>query len=213
MSLRNEDRGGLETAEGRELRRVQPIRSRVDRLLHYRTAERAWRRGAPGERVTGFWLDRLPDGWVVFHDVPVGARGANVDHLVIGPGGVFTVNTKNLTGSIRVNPKTITNDGRRTPFLPKATAEAGRAAERLSAAVGRPVEVRAVLAILADEWEIVKELEDAFVRGPRGAKNLMLSQPETLTRREVSELAAAAAEPSTWATATPPVAVEGPTRT
>ena len=203
MALRNEDRGGFETAGGRELRRVQPIRSRVDRLLHSRTAERTWRRDASNDRATGFWLDRLPEGWVVVHDVPV-ARGANVDHLVIGPGGVFTVSTKNLTGSIRVNPKTITNDGRRTRFLPKATTEADRAAERLSAAVGRPVEVRAVLAILADEWEIVREPSDVFVRGPRGAKNLMLSQPETLTRRDVAEVAAAAAEPSTWAMAPPP---------
>lgn len=212
MALRNEDRGGFETA-GRELRRVQPIRSRVDRLLHSRTAQRTWRRDASSDRATGFWLDRLPEGWVVVHDVPVGARGANVDHLVIGPGGVFTVSTKNLTGSIRVNPKTITNDGRRTRFLPRATAEADRAAERLSAAVGRPVEVRAVLAILADGWEIVKEPADVFVRGPRGAKNLMLSQPETLTRREVAELVAAAAEPSTWVMAPPPTAAAQPART
>jgi Nuclease-related domain len=213
MALRDEQWDRLETAGGRELRRVQPIRSRVDRLLHYRTAERAWRRGASGERVTGFWLDRLPDGWFVFHDVPVGARGANIDHLVVGPSGVFTVNTKSLTGAIRVNPRTLTNNGHRTNFLPKATAEAQRAAELLSAAVGRPVDVRAVLAILADEWEIVKEPADVFVRGPRGAKNLMLSQPETLSRRDVAELAAAAAEPSTWAMAPPPTVARGLART
>lgn len=213
MELRDEQWGGLETADGGELRRVQPFRSRVDRLLNSRTAERAWRKGAFGERVAGFWLDRLPDGWFVFHDVPVGARGANIDHLVVGPAGVFTVNTKNLSGAIRVNPRTITNDGYRTNFLPKATAEARRAAELLTAAVGRAVEVRAVLAILADEWDIVKEPEDVFVRGPRGAKNLMLSQPETLSRREVSELAAAAAAPSTWATVHPPATSRGPART
>jgi Nuclease-related domain len=194
-------------------RRARPIRGRVDRLLHPRTVERARRKGANGERVTGDWLDRLPEGWFVFHDVPVGARGANLDHLVIGPGGVFTVNTKHLTGSIRVNPRTITNDGHRTSFLPKATAEARRAAERLSTAVGRAVEVRAVLAILADEWDIVKEPTDVLVRGPRGAKNLMLSQPEALTRREATELAAAAAKPSTWATATPPTGKPAPVRT
>jgi hypothetical protein len=213
MALRDERSGGLETADGHELRRLHPIRSRVDRLLHYRTAERPWRKGVAGERVTGFWLDHLPEGWFVFHDVPVGARGTNIDHLVIGPNGVFTVNTKNLTGAIRVNPRTITNDGHRTGFLPKAAAEARRAAELLSAAVGRPVEVRAVLAILADEWEIVKEPTDVFVRGPRGAKNLMLSQPETLTRREATELAAAAAEPSTWATAPHPEGVASPRAT
>jgi hypothetical protein len=184
--------------QARALRVGHPIRSRVDRLLGHRTDARAWRKGANGERVTSLWLEGLPEGWHVFHDIPVGARGANIDHLVIGPGGVFTVNTKNLTGSIRVNPRTIQVNGVRTNYLPKATAEARRAGELLSAAVGRPVEVRGVLAILVDEWDIVKEPTDVFVRGPRGAKNLMLTQPSTLTPQETHELAAAAAKPTTW---------------
>ena len=192
-------RAGTSAVEqARALRLAHPIRSRVDRLLGHRTDERAWRKGAFGERVTSFWLGRLPEGWYVFHDIPVGARGANIDHLVIGPGGVFTVNTKNLTGSIRVNPRTIQINGVRTNYLPKASAEARRAGELLAAAVGRPVEVRGVLAIVIDEWDIVKEPTDVFVRGPRGAKNLMLTQPSTLTPQDVRELAAAAAKPSTW---------------
>lgn len=192
-------RAGTSAAEqARSLRLAHPIRSRVDRLLGHRSDERAWRKGANGERVTGFWLGRLPDGWHVFHDVPVGTRGANIDHVVIGPGGVFTVNTKNLTGTIRVNPRTIQVNGVRTNYLPKATAEARRAGEFLSVAVGRPVEVRAVLAIIIDGWDIVKEPADVFVRGPRSAKNLMLSQPSTLSTHEVRELAAAAAKPTTW---------------
>jgi Nuclease-related domain len=192
-------RAGTSAAQqARALRLAHPVRSRVDRLLGRGTDERAWRRGANGERVTSFWLGRLPEGWYVFHDIPIGARGANIDHLVIGPGGVYTVNTKNLTGTIRVNPRTIQVNGVRTDYLPKATAEARRAAELLSAAVGRPVEVRGVLAILVDEWDIVKEPADVFVRGPRGAKNLVLTQPSTLTPREARDLAAAAAKPSTW---------------
>jgi hypothetical protein len=192
-------RAGTSAAEQvRALRLAHPVRSRVDRLLGRGTDERAWRRGANGERVTSFWLGRLPEGWYVFHDIPVGTRGANIDHLVVGPGGVFTVNTKNLTGTIRVNPRTIQVNGVRTNYLPKATAEARRAAELLSAAVGRAVEVRGVLAILVDEWDIVKEPTDVFVRGPRGAKNLMLTQPSTLTPREARDLAAVAAKPSTW---------------
>jgi Nuclease-related domain len=204
-------RAGASAAEqARTLHPAHPIRSRVDRLLGHRTGERAWRKGATGERVTSFWLGRLPDGWSVFHDIPVGARGANIDHLVIGPGGanidhlvigpggVFTVNTKNLTGTIRLNPRTIQLNGVRTNFLSRSAAEARRAGELLAAAVGRPVEVRGVLAILADEWDIVKEPADVFVRGPRGAKNLMLTQPATLTPGEARELAAAAAKPTTW---------------
>ena len=71
-----------------------PVRNRIARLIGAHTDERAWRRGGDGEERMGNILGRLPQGWHVFHDLPIGARGANVDHLVIGPAGVFTINTK-----------------------------------------------------------------------------------------------------------------------
>jgi hypothetical protein len=190
--------GTSASAKARELRDARPVVSRLERLLGRRTDERAWRKGAFGERVTGLWLGRLAEGWFAFHDVPVGERGANIDHLVIGPGGVFTVNTKNLTGAIRVSPRTITHAGHRTSFLPKAVAEAKRAARLLSAAIEREVTVRPVLAILADEWTVIAEPADVIVRGPRAAKNVMLGQPIVLRPSDVIVLAAAAAKPETW---------------
>jgi hypothetical protein len=49
----------------------------------------AWRRGAAGERRTARLLDPLKrHGWVVLHDLAVPSSRANLDHLVIGPGGV-----------------------------------------------------------------------------------------------------------------------------
>lgn len=69
------------------------------RLLGVHDEEHAWRKGAEGERAVGRRLDRLErDGWTVIHDLTVGSRGANIDHLVIGPGGVFVINTKNHLG-------------------------------------------------------------------------------------------------------------------
>lgn len=201
--------GASAARKARELRVARPLASRLDRLLRRRTDERAWRVGAFGERVTGFWLDRLPEGWFAFHDIPVGERGANIDHLVVGPGGVFTINTKNLTGEVRVSRRTITHNGHRTAFLPKAVAEASRAARLLSLAIGREVPVRAVLAILADEWTVTAEPVDVIVRGPRAAKNLMLSQPPVLRPSDVIVVAAAAAKPGTWVS-TPPAGLTRP---
>ena len=178
--------------------RARPVRTRLAHALGVVANDRAWRRGASGERVTAMWLGRLPEGWHVFHDVPVGDRGANIDHVVIGPGGVFTVNTKNLTGKLWVGATSIRRNGHPTDFLRKSIAEARRASRLLSSAVGRAVEVRAILAILADEWTILEEPADVIVRGPRGAKNLMLTQPGALTPREVLELSAAASKPGTW---------------
>jgi hypothetical protein len=58
-------------------------------------------RGARGEESVGALLTRLPrPEWWVIHDVSLG-RG-NVDHIVIGPPGVFTIETKSHPGPIRV---------------------------------------------------------------------------------------------------------------
>lgn len=58
-------------------------------------------RGATGEEQVGGLLDELEQGeWRVMHDVTLG-RG-NVDHILVGPAGVFTVETKSHPGPVRV---------------------------------------------------------------------------------------------------------------
>ena len=50
-----------------------------------------------GERVVGDLLAPLErQGWRIFHDIPREERGQpfNVDHVAIGPGGVFVIETK-----------------------------------------------------------------------------------------------------------------------
>ena len=179
----------------RELRAAQP-RTRFARLLGMHVVEREWR--ASGEQVAGVWLGRLPEGWFVFHDVSLGERGATIEQVVVGPGGVFTITTKSLAGSIRVNPRSIVHDGHRTSLLAKASQGAQRAGSLLSAAVGRDVEVRGLLAILADEW-IVRQLPtDVYVGGPGSVKHWMLQQPAVLRSSDVIVLAAAASRPGTW---------------
>jgi hypothetical protein len=72
--------------------------------LRFRPSEqaRSWQRGAHGERHTARLLDRLTrDGYVVFHDLAIPGSPANVDHLVIGPSGVFVVDSKQWSGSVQ----------------------------------------------------------------------------------------------------------------
>jgi hypothetical protein len=72
--------------------------------LRFRPSEQArtWQRGAEGERHTARLLDRLTrDGFVVFHDLAVPDSLANVDHLAIGPTGVFVIDSKQWTGSVQ----------------------------------------------------------------------------------------------------------------
>jgi hypothetical protein len=72
------------------------------RLRFRASAEaRAWRRGAAGERRTARLLRRLErDGYTSLHDLAVPGSAANVDHLVIGPTGVFVVDSKQYSGRV-----------------------------------------------------------------------------------------------------------------
>jgi hypothetical protein len=66
---------------------------------------RAWRRGAAGERRTARLLGPLErQGWVVLHDLAVPGSRANVDHLVIGPGGIFVIDSKQYRGRLELDP-------------------------------------------------------------------------------------------------------------
>lgn len=58
-------------------------------------------RGLAGEEHVGSLLDSFCGGaWQVMHDVSLG--NGNIDHVVVGPGGVFTIETKSHPGPIRV---------------------------------------------------------------------------------------------------------------
>ena len=58
-------------------------------------------RGAAGEEHVGGLLDELSDhGWNVIHDASFGH--GNVDHIALGPAGLFTVETKSRPGPVRV---------------------------------------------------------------------------------------------------------------
>ena len=66
--------------------------------------------GARGEeRVSGI-LSRLPERYHVFNDFV--ARGAHIDHVVVGPAGVYCVETKFWRGEVTVEDDHILVDGR-----------------------------------------------------------------------------------------------------
>lgn len=53
-----------------------------------------WQRGGGGEKRVGKLLEELErEGWLVEHDL-MKPTGGNIDHVVVGPGGVFAVEVK-----------------------------------------------------------------------------------------------------------------------
>jgi hypothetical protein len=61
----------------------------------------AWRRGAVGERRTARLLGQLErHEWAILQDLAVPGSPANIDHLAIGPGGVFVIDSKQYRGRL-----------------------------------------------------------------------------------------------------------------
>lgn len=59
----------------------------------------AWLRGAVGEEKLGHRLDALAErGAKVLHDRRIPGSRANIDHVVIGPAGVFVIDAKRYSG-------------------------------------------------------------------------------------------------------------------
>ncbi|HEY0392845.1 MAG TPA: nuclease-related domain-containing protein [Solirubrobacterales bacterium] len=61
-----------------------------------------WLQGAQGEEHVGEILDGLANrGWHVTHDVSLG-RG-NIDHVLVGPAGIFAIETKSNRGRVSID--------------------------------------------------------------------------------------------------------------
>jgi hypothetical protein len=95
----------------------------------------AWRRGAAGERRTARLLGPLQrQGWAVLHDLAVPGSRANLDHLVIGPGGVLVIDSKQYRGRLRLDASGRLWHGRYplAPTLRAVSFEADQAAQVLT---------------------------------------------------------------------------------
>lgn len=100
-------------------RRLLAATTAFGRRLHADRPSRTWWQGAEGEDRTAETLAALSDDYILFNDFhPLGAGGEtekwNVDHILIGPNGVFVIETKNYTRALvkpanvdRVNAKNI----------------------------------------------------------------------------------------------------------
>ncbi|MEU2727716.1 nuclease-related domain-containing protein [Streptomyces griseoviridis] len=107
----------------------------------------SWRKGLAGERRVGAELNRLGrHGWRVLHSIPL-ANKVDIDHLLIGPGGVFSINTKHHHNkAVWVGDDSVKVDhGKPAPYARKSRAEAKRVTRVLERYCDLPVPVEPVL--------------------------------------------------------------------
>ncbi|MEV6423371.1 nuclease-related domain-containing protein [Streptomyces sp. NPDC051662] len=133
------------------------------RLRGQKDESTSWRKGLSGEETVGAELNRLKArGWMVLHSIPL-PSGADLDHLLIGPGGVFCLNTKNFSDArVWVGDDVVkVNGGPGRPYVRKSRLEGHKASTALTRACGFPVSVTPILVFVSPaRLDIAPSLHD-----------------------------------------------------
>lgn len=158
---------------------------------------RRLRLGRDGERVVGQFLEQLREqGFQIFHDVPTG-RG-NLDHVMLGPQGVFAIETKTVSKPRRGDAK-VRFDGERVVVgghkpdrdpIAQARAEASWLRQFLCESSGRSVTVRPI--VVYPGWYVESERSqgdgDVWVLNPRALPAFVEHAPHVLLAEDVKLL-------------------------
>jgi hypothetical protein len=150
-----------------------------------------------GERIVGEVLNGVGAGCRVFHDFP-GGDNWNIDHVVIGPGGVFAVETKARRRKLLPGPSAahkVRVEGDRIEYahgfdedaIPQARRNAHDLSTHLSRAVGRHVPVEPVV-VLPGYFVERDRSATAQVMNPKYLVEFLRRLPPQLTTKEVDTL-------------------------
>ncbi len=151
------------------------------------------RLGIRGEKAVGQFLDDLRSmGYSVFHDI-VSPHG-NIDHAIVGPGGVFAMETKTVSkptdrdAVVSYDGTTIRVDGMapdRDPIL-QTLAAANELAQIIECGTQRRPFVRPV--VLYPGWFIEKQPKGVavWVLAPRAFPAFLRREPQVLSNVEIA---------------------------
>ena len=187
-------------ADAAALRAQHPWRFGICRIFGWHSDERAKRVGAKGEQMVAARLARLPDGWRTIHAIIRSEAGTDVDHLVIGPAGVFTINSKYHRGkSVWVGGDNVRIGGGKPNHVYESRSEVKAVRRLLTAACGYPVEVQGLVAVVCERLTIKEQPRDVTVIGRRDLDAWLKKQPDDrLTPTQVMAIYERARRSTTW---------------
>ncbi len=126
--------------------------------------------------------------------------GAEIEHLLVGPGGAFTLSTKTCPGAtVQITCQSAVVDGSTRPWVPIGLRTSRRASRTLSQACHQTVTVTAVLVIDADTLTTTLPPPVGVVAlDHRDLSQWLRAQPEVLTPGTIAMLADTARQSTSW---------------
>lgn len=179
-----------------------PIRTWINRRRKD-SDERAWRIGAQGETMVAEQLAKLPRTWRFLHAVPVGRRGSDIDHVAIGPGGVYTINAKHHPDAkVDARGNIVFVNGAKTWYVRNARSEAERAARCLGEATGIAVPVTGLIVIVGARGGFTVKRQppcgSVYVLARRALAEWLGRRGESLAEAQITALFDAGRRSTVW---------------
>jgi hypothetical protein len=159
----------------------EPMPARPD--FSGRRAWSGWELGVKGERTVAEELDELvalDPRWASINSIPVGSHGSVIDHLVVGPAGVFAINAWQHDA-------------------PHSRPDAELAGMLLSTTARTAITVRGVIApVGVDELTVNEQPIDEHVVAASELVDFLIDQPEVLDAYTIALVLTCARLSSTW---------------
>ncbi|MCC6497732.1 MAG: NERD domain-containing protein [Propionibacteriaceae bacterium] len=163
----------------------------------------SWELGVLGERAVADELDRLVDldpRWAFLNSIPVGTHKSDIDHLVVGPGGVFSINAKHHHGgTVWVGEDAFKVIHAWQHYVRDSRSEAARASSLLCAAAGADIAVAGLVVLVGvAKLTVAAQPLDVQVLEASELVDFLISRPTTIDRDAAAVVLSSARLSCTW---------------
>lgn len=150
-------------------------------------------RGIEGEWDVADILNKLPRSHISLPNINLKRRG-DIDFVLIGPTGIWTIEVKSHAGNITFNGTELTRDEElfEKDFLKQAWAEACLVRDLLKQKFGQDFTVKPVIVFSSPDAEIkfgFNQINGIYVIGLRWLKKLVLGGKDTLKTGDIEVIA------------------------
>lgn len=154
----------------------------------------SWIKGDEGEKIVSLYLEDLPRGYFIFNDVNIPNGKGNIDHIVIGPTGIFLIETKNYSGFFKIHGnkwyRSSEYPGRELKKNPgnQVKLNALDLSKFLNKKLGKKIWVIGVVTLLNNNFKVIKEPKYYYILGTEDLTQFILKYQSKIDIETVNNI-------------------------